>query len=431
MVEARIRGTGQSRTRLASRAPAGGSTGRVGGRPLRPYRHFQRWPKVFFRIVRGFAWQVPFTSGSVAAMAADPSLELAGGRSARTSTRVGEGVPGRLQLEGGWDEQAVRLEHPFLTSAWLQAWWDAFAPADAVPLRDVSGAGKLLSTWPIYARRGGRDLCGLANVHTPISGRLRPLRPISSESLVPPSAGRILWPALNHHEAVALTEILEPAGWIATVEPQRRSPIVEMDADQAAYARTRGRSLRQRAGRLERKLVREHDAQFRLVEPDPEHGLHRACVELEAAGWKGRNRTAILSDPGTAQFYDAVAGMPAARLSAITVPSGPIAFALCLLHDRRLYLLKTGYDERYRQLSPGLVLQWSIINHCHHLGLEAYELLGSADPWKLQLATADRAISRLVAHKDTPAGRARAGVRRLRPLAKNLHGRLTPPTRHG
>jgi CelD/BcsL family acetyltransferase involved in cellulose biosynthesis len=122
--------------------------------------------------------------------------------------------------------------------------------------------------------------------------------------------------------------------------------------------------------------------------------------------------------------------MASARLSVITTAAGPIAFALCLLHQNRLYLLKTGYDERHHQLSPGLVMHWAIIDRCHQLGHEAYELLGSADPWKLQLATGDRPISRLIAHKNSPAGRARAGIRRLRPIAKKLHSHVTPPPRH-
>ncbi len=367
-----------------------------------------------------FEWQVPPGSGSVALMAADPTHTFAGAESSGPE----KGRPGRLQLESGWDAQAARLEHPFLTSAWLQAWWDAFAPPDAELAASGLPAGGPLAGWPVYQRRGGRDLFGLANVHTPISGRLRPLQPVSSENLFPHGARKIMWPALNDQEALGLAETLGHAGWIGIVEPQRRSPLVEMHADYAAYARTRGRSLRQRAGRLERKLIREHSAQFRLVEPDPAAGLLDACVRLEAEGWKGRNKTAILSDPRTTRFYGSVATMASARLSVISVPNGPIAFALCLLHERRLYLLKTAYDESFSKLSPGLVLHWAIIDHCHKLGLEAYELLGSADPWKIQLATGDRPISRLVAHRDTRAGRARTGFRRLRPFAKQFRRRL-------
>jgi CelD/BcsL family acetyltransferase involved in cellulose biosynthesis len=335
-----------------------------------------------------------------------------------------------LQLAEDWDLSAARLDHPFLCSGWLHAWWDVFGTDEP----NVDGA--LLSGWPLHLRHGGRELSALANVHTPISGRLRPLEPVGSETpwAIHRSADRIVWPSLNHSEALALAASLRDSGWAAIVEPQRHSPIVEMQDDHDTYARSRRRDLRQRAGRLHRKLVREHDAQFQLIEPNWSRTLYRACLQLEASGWKGRNRTAILSDPRTARFYDAVANMPASRLSVITVSGAPIAFALCQIHGDRLYLLKTAYDERYRQLSPGLVLHWAIIDKCHTLGLSVYELLGSADTWKLQLAAADRPISRLVAHKGTPTGRARSGLRRLRPLAKSIHHQLSGAgrtTKHG
>lgn len=332
-----------------------------------------------------------------------------------------------LPLGDGWDLSASRLEHPFLTSAWLQAWWASFGPGES----NRGALSPLLSGWPLCFRRNGKDLCALANVHTPISGRLRPLQSAGAESPWPieGTANRIIWPSLNHPEALALAASLDRRGWIGIVEPQRRSPLVEMYSDQVAYSRTRSRDLRQRAGRLQRKLMREHNAQFRLLEANDDPGLYRACLQLEAAGWKGREATAILSNRPTTRFYQAVGLMPASRLSVITVAGSPIAFALCLLHNQRLYLLKTAYDERYRQLSPGLVLQWAIIDRCHTIPLDAYELLGSADPWKLQLSTTVRPISRLVAHTNTPAGRTRDSLRRLRPVAKDIQKRLATLTR--
>ena len=66
------------------------------------------------------------------------------------------------------------------------------------------------------------------------------------------------------------------------------------------------------------------------------------------------------------------------------------AFDLCLLYDDRLYLLKTGYDERFRRLAPGLVMRLSTIERCFELGLEAHELLGDDTEWKRKFATAER-----------------------------------------
>ena len=82
------------------------------------------------------------------------------------------------------------------------------------------------------------------------------------------------------------------------------------------------------------------------------------------------------------------------------------AFDLCLLYGDRLYLLKTGYDERFRRLAPGLVMRLSIVERCFELGIDAHELLGDEAEWKRKFATGERAPRGL------PRVRARASGQR-------------------
>src|SRR6185369_5086932 len=97
---------------------------------------------------------------------------------------------------------------------------------------------------------------------------------------------------------------------------------------------------------------------------------------------KGASGTAIISDPRTETFYREVASSFAERdelrLSRVVLDGHWAAFDLCLL--------KTGYDERFRRLAPGLVMRLSIIERCFELGLEAHELLGDDTEWKRKFA---------------------------------------------
>jgi CelD/BcsL family acetyltransferase involved in cellulose biosynthesis len=329
------------------------------------------------------------------------------------------------ELRGEWDAIAEGLDHPFLASSWLSLWWEAFAPMGAQPaVVKATDAFGLVQAAPLYRPLHGQRLHGFANVHTPISGIVSSERATRAMIDLPPGVRRLVWQSLNHAEAVAMAAELSTRGWLGLVEPQHRSPVVEMEQSADAYAGSRGRSLRQRAGRLERKLRREHDASFVFAHPYESRGFFEECLQLEAFGWKGRGKTAILSDLRTARFYRAVAATSGARVAAIASPTGPIAFAFCLLHRDRLFLLKTGYDERFRNLSPGFALQYWMIALCHELDLQAYELLGAADPWKLQLANADRPISRLIADRRTLVGRTRQLVRKARPAAKSVRARV-------
>jgi hypothetical protein len=69
-------------------------------------------------------------------------------------------------------------------------------------------------------------------------------------------------------------------------------------------------------------------------------------------------------------------GGVATRVDVFAPPGETAAFDFCLLHCGRLYLLKTGFDERFRRLAPGLVMRLSIIERCFESGLDVHELLG-------------------------------------------------------
>src|SRR5258708_17319221 len=105
-------------------------------------------------------------------MVADPSHGHArpdGGEASRSEP----GRPETLILGSDWDAQADRLEHPFLTSGWLRAWWDAFAPAGAEVRAVAPGLGGSLAGGPGYRPRAGMDLCALAHAPPPISRHRR------------------------------------------------------------------------------------------------------------------------------------------------------------------------------------------------------------------------------------------------------------------
>ena len=67
-----------------------------------------------------------------------------------------------------------------------------------------------------------------------------------------------------------------------------------------------------------------------------------------------------------------------------------IAWDLGILHRNRLYSPKSGYLEEFRPLGPGLVLELATIERCFEPGIEAHELLGTDEPYKLRFSTSER-----------------------------------------
>ena len=163
--------------------------------------------------------------------------------------------------------------------------------------------------------------------------------------------------------------------WRAGSRPRWGAPLERFRRKMAA--RPRGRALDRRAA------------------PDDLDAELARGFAVEASGWKGESGTAILSDERTMIFYREVAKRFAERgelrLSRIVLDGHWAAFDLCLLYRDRLYLLKTGYDERFRRLAPGLVMRLSIVERCFELGIDAHELLGDEAEWKRKFATGERA----------------------------------------
>ena len=63
---------------------------------------------------------------------------------------------------------------------------------------------------------------------------------------------------------------------------------------------------------------------------------------------------------------------------------GSIATAYALQYQRRLMLVKTGYDPTYAKCSPFKVLTYFALREAIGAGLAEFDFLGDAEPWKLE-----------------------------------------------
>jgi CelD/BcsL family acetyltransferase involved in cellulose biosynthesis len=336
-------------------------------------------------------------------------------------------------LAGEWDGIVPDDARPFDLHCWYEAWWDAFGGPLELSVCTVRRGGELTGVLPLA--RDGSGLTALANDHSPV------FRPVAREA---ETRAALLTAAMeNGARGLALPSLpaddpcLAPARdggppMNVLLEPGRVSPIVEVEGDFEAWRKQSKPRWGAPLERFRRKMGRDHEADFSIVEPpanleaELEDGFR-----VEAGGWKGQAGTAIVSNPDTEAFYRRLAvefhRRGELRLSRIVLDGQTAAFDLCLLHRNRLYLLKTGFDESFRRLAPGLVMRLSIVERCFELGLEAHELLGDDSEWKRKFATGERVHVDMLAYRRGLRGRARRTYRaRLRPVLKSAYRRLRP-----
>jgi CelD/BcsL family acetyltransferase involved in cellulose biosynthesis len=342
---------------------------------------------------------------------------------------------GFMALAGEWDALLPSDAHPFDLHCWYHAWWDAFGASSELAVCTVRRDGALAGVFPLRAER--HCLRALANVH---SGMFRPLASDAEAMdalLAATLAGRTYELELPMVPAEGgLPSLLEGGAREATMlplaEPSSLSPIVDTSGDLEAWLKGNSSSWKKRLARYRRKMERDHQAELEIaVVPDDVDAWLEEGLRLEASGWKGKGGTAIVSAPETEAFYRDVASRfhqrGELRLSRIAFDREAVAFSFCLLWRDRLYSLKVGYDESWRKLVPGLVMQLSIVERCFELGVEAYELLGETSDWKEKMATGSRPHVTLRAYSHRPAALLRYAYRAgVRPMLKSAYRHLRP-----
>lgn len=310
-----------------------------------------------------------------------------------------------------WDSLALATAaSPFARPGWIGAWWDAFG---AGPLRVFAARrdGALVGVLPLG---GDRAVSSPTNWHTPGF----------SAVAVDEAAVAALWRAVFAGRPRRVDVSFLVAGGAdadacdASAERYRvvsrvaqRSPFVAVEGEWDAYWGSLSKNLRGTVRRCRNRLADRGTVAFEILsgEEDLEARLEEG-FRLEASGWKGEAGTAILSQPETARFYEAICRWAAdagiLRLAFLRIDGVAVAFNLCFEDPRRHYLLKPGHDAALDALGPGTVLTAELVERAFHLGLESYEFLGGPDRYKLRWTDACRELLRVQCFAPTLGGRA-------------------------
>ncbi len=312
-----------------------------------------------------------------------------------------------------WDELADRAKAtaPWLRPGWILAWWRAFGRG-ALEIVSVRREGRLSALVPLERRRA--VLASTANYHTPSFGILAEdevaAREVAME-LVARRARRFHLAFVSEQTLSAsdLPAVVRRAGYRILERTLELSPYVETDGDWETYRDGLNGKLLRELRRRRRKL--EGRRRLELAVEDGTSRLDELLDEgfrIEAAAWKGRNRTAIISDSKTESFYREVAhwaaGRGSLRLAFLRLNGQPLAFDFAIEDESCHHLLKTGYDPAYRELAPAMLLRYEMLARAFELQLRSYEFGGANEEWKLQWS--DRTRKRLLfqAFAHTPSG---------------------------
>ena len=210
--------------------------------------------------------------------------------------------------------------------------------------------------------------------------------------------------------ALAIEFLNQDRGFVHWPEAMTEGPAVELlEAGQTGaislagsfedYWQSRSRKLRSDMAAYLRKLAGEgRPVRLEVVEDVP--GVLEAVRRfglMESQGWKAKGGTAVHPDNPQGRFYaqvfEAFAASGQAIAYALWAGDEVIARQLALVSGPMMLTLKTTYDERFRQVAPGRLLDYEMLRH--EFGLRRFstvELCTRADDMQLRWATGNRAV---------------------------------------
>ncbi|TPM31611.1 GNAT family N-acetyltransferase [Mesorhizobium sp. B2-3-5] len=162
--------------------------------------------------------------------------------------------------------------------------------------------------------------------------------------------------------ASLLGTVAETRGLILVTTGQTPRPVLESQADGDAYLKASLRSHHYREFRRLKRRLADLGRLEHIVARGPEEIRHaiESFLTLEAAGWKGRERTAMAIDRYRAAFareaVHRLAEQDMCRIHSLTLDGRTIACLIVFVESGVAYTWKTAYEETLAAYSPGTLL---------------------------------------------------------------------------
>lgn len=361
--------------------------------------------------------------------------------SASGQTAVVDVLQGRerfLALKTAWNQTLVAgsdpapaLEHEF-----LRLWLESFAAGANTSTYIARQRGQLTAAIGLITGAGNvervpvRIARAWTNAHSTRGGAL-----LGDEGLeaLGPLVARIAdesWDVLELRDlpragglVETLAKHLRSSGFRTHMDRSMESPYIPLPFEWAELNGRLDSRFRQNLRRRRRRLEEQGVVSFETVRSLD--GLDEALEDafaIEASGWKGRDGSAIRSQPETIGFYAGWARQLAQagrlRLSFLCVNGKRIAFHFAHVTRGRYHLPKCGFDEGWRECSPGQLLMVDVLQQCIEEHVETFEFLGHMMTWKRDWTPLVRPHATLWAfRRNVPGTAAWAARAKVRPWA--------------
>ena len=284
------------------------------------------------------------------------------------------------RLRAEWSDLVERAAEPnvFMDPALVQTAVEANATSRIQVLLAWSGQERLVGVWafrlghPRKSPLPGPVLNAPQYVHgllaTPVIDRAcldEVLHAMLDTVAAAPHLPKIIALDLMGMEGAvmeALTRVLAARDSAPRILESFRRPKLASPLDGKAYLeKTLSSSSRKKLRQHRRRLAEKGDlTRVICAEPQAVRGAFEEFLTLEAAGWKGKQGTALLCNESDKAFVRAaiatLAEQGCAWIDALHLNGRPVSMQIIARCGPAAFTWKTAYDERFHDFSPGMLL---------------------------------------------------------------------------
>ncbi len=342
-------------------------------------------------------------------------------------------------LEKMWDALDSLQTTPMQHRIWTESWLSARREADRLHVL-VAGPAESPAIAALV-RRGG-----FAPSLAP-AGALELGEPVDLVSAAPKALGALCQALAREPYPVHLPRVREDSPTIPALKeayrrrgvvrtaPARPYPFLTLEPSWTEPERHLSSRRRQDLRRAERNAARLGAVSYAFLAPTADEiapVLHEV-FRVEAAGWKGRELTAMSCDPVIGTFFRtyalAAAGRGILRVALLRIGGQAAAMQLAVEHGRAYWLLKIGYDEAFAPASPGILLLRESLRRAAEEKLDSYEFLGGVAPWIKPWTSEERATVSLSAYPMSLAGASALSGRAVTSVIRRMRRHFSWATR--
>jgi CelD/BcsL family acetyltransferase involved in cellulose biosynthesis len=345
------------------------------------------------------------------------------------------------QLADEWRELCNEAadDQPFYRPEWIRAFFRFFVPRKKVVIVAARLDGRLRLMLPLIEEKGTFSKMPVRKLKAPVNSCAGRFDAIYSAGPDGEAAIQATWKFIKELDgwdllqfrdalqgsAVSRLAAAARADGLSTIQiDDKPSPYVPVPADPELLKQLPVNARLRRQLRQIRREIAEKDLSLKLhrVETADPKALNR-FYELEASGWKGKERTAILLY-GRKPFLDEVAASAARAgyftLYLLELDGQLIAGHYGFTHRACYYSVVVAYNEGFKEFSPGHLIIDEIVRDCAARGVRAYQTTGQDQEWKMRWTNQVQPLSHHFVFRGRLGNLAYAVESRLRPAVSRL-----------